>query len=327
MSRIAPRRTLVTGALVLGLALPTTAGIRRQGDLPEGPPVPGVADIVAAATAAGWDLPATAAALAGARWNLPVTRNDRVEAWIGFLQGRNRDKTGLWLERSGRYAPMIRQALRERGMPEDLVYLAFIESGFSPRAYSRAKAAGIWQFIAVTGRRYGLEVSSYVDERRDPLKATTAALDYLEKLHHRFGNWYLAAAAYNCGENRVARVLRERRENERGNEELFWRIAPYLPQETRDYVPLMLAAGFIGNEPEKYGFVDLAYHLPLTFETVEVPGGTRLAVVARAIKVDIGDVEELNPHLVRKMTPPGRVTEVRIPLGRTLVSSVASPVR
>lgn len=206
-------------------------------------------------------------------------------------------------------------------MPEDLVYLAFIESGFSPHAYSRAKAAGIWQFIAETGRRYGLEVSTYVDERRDPLKATTAALDYLDKLHHKFGNWHLAAAAYNAGENRVARILRERRENERGDEELFWRIAPYLPQETRDYVPLMLAASRIGKEPDKYGFVDLEYHLPLTFKTVEVRGGIRLAAVARAMHVALGDVDELNPHLVRKMTPPGRVTEVRIPLGSTLVSA------
>ena len=177
------------------------------------------------------------------------------------------------------------------------------ESGFSPSAYSRAKAAGIWQFIAETGRRHGLEVSSYVDERRDPLKATVAALE-------------LAAAAYNSGENRIARILRERREDARGNEELFWRIAPHLPQETRDYVPLMLAAGHIGKEPEKYGLVNLDYHVPLTFETVEVPGGTRLSTVARAIKVDADDVAELNPHLVRMMTPPGRLTEVRIPAGR-----------
>lgn len=280
-------------------------------------------DIAAEATGAGWDLPAPASALATLRWEPRVARDARVEVWIDYLQGRNRDRTELRLERSGRYAPMIRQALRDRGMPEDLVYLAFIESGFSPHAYSRAKAAGIWQFIAETGRRYGLEVSGYVDERRDPLKATTAALDYLDKLHHKFGNWHLAAAAYNAGENRVVRILRERRENERGDEELFWRIAPYLPQETRDYVPLMLAASRIGREPEKYGFVDLEYHLPLTFKTVEIPGGTRLAAVARAMRVDLVDVDELNPHLVRKMTPPGRVTEVRIPLARALVSAHA----
>jgi membrane-bound lytic murein transglycosylase D len=245
-------------------------------------------------------------------------RNAQVDAWIAFLRGRNREKTELWLQRSGRYAPMIRQALRLRGMPEDLVYLPFIESGFSPSAYSRARAAGIWQFIEETGRRYGLEVSSYVDERRDPFKATVAALAYLQKLHGQFGNWYLAAAAYNAGENRVARILRERRESAHGNEAVFWRIAPHLPQETRDYVPLMLAAGHIGKEPEKYGFVNLDYHVPLTFETVEVPGATRLSTVARAIKVDADDVEELNPHLVRKMTPPGRLMEVRIPAGRAL---------
>jgi membrane-bound lytic murein transglycosylase D len=139
-----------------------------------------------------------------------------------------------------------------------------------------------------------------------------------QKLHSQFGNWYLVAAAYNAGENRVARILRERREGAHGNEAVFWRIAPYLPQETRDYVPLMLAAGHIGKEPEKYGFVNLDYHVPLTFETVEVPGATRLSTVARAIKVDADEVEELNPHLVRKMTPPGRLMEVRIPAGRAL---------
>jgi membrane-bound lytic murein transglycosylase D len=300
MKRTAYKRTVVTGALLLGLGLPTAAVVQRRDGLAEaGRPVE----------------PLLAASVV---WDLPVTRNVQVETWISFLRGRNREKTELWLQRSGRYAPMIRQALRQRGMPEDLVYVAFIESGFSPSAYSRAKAAGIWQFIEETGRRYGLEVSSYVDERRDPFKATVAALDYLQKLHGQFGDWYLAAAAYNAGENRVARILRERREGTHRNEAVFWRIAPHLPQETRDYVPLMLAAGHIGKEPEKYGFVNLDYHVPLTFETVEVPGGIRLSTVARANKVDADDVEELNPHLVRKMTPPGRLTEVRIPAGRAL---------
>lgn len=307
MKRTAYKRTIVAGALLVGLGLPTPAVVQRRDGLPDdGRPV---ASLPA-------ELMTSAALAAGVLWDLPVTRNGQVETWISFLQGRNREKTALWLQRSGRYAPMIRQALRQRGMPEDLVYLAFIESGFSPGAYSRARAAGIWQFIAETGRRYGLEVSSYVDERRDPVKATVAALDYLQKLHGQFGDWYLAAAAYNAGENRVARILRERREDAHGNDAVFWRIAPHLPQETRDYVPLMLAAGHISKEPEKYGFVNLDYHVPLTFETVEVPGGTRLSTVARAIEVGAHDVEELNPHLVRKMTPPGRLTEVRIPTGR-----------
>lgn len=249
------------------------------------------------------------------RWDLPVTRNERVEMWIRFLVGRNREKTRLWLERSGRYAPFIRQELRARGMPEDLVYLALIESGFSPRAYSRARAAGLWQFIAETGRRYGLEVSAYVDERRDPIKSTRAALDYLQELYERFGSWYLAAAAYNTGENRVERVLRQRAGGARGDDALFWKIARYLPRETRDYVPLMLAAGHVAKEPEKYGFRGLNYHEPLAFEEVEVPAGTPLRVVAEAAGVAKEEVFELNPHLVTKATPPDRAWPVRIPVG------------
>ena len=259
---------------------------------------------------------ATAAVSSAVSWDLPVTRNDRVEKWIDFLSGRNRDKTELWIARSGRYAPMIRERLRERGMPEDLVYLAFIESGFSPKAYSRAHAAGIWQFIEETGERYGLEVSSYVDERRDPVKATDAALSYLEDLYEDFGSWYLAAAAYNTGENRVRRILRERAGGARGDDDLFWRIASHLPRETRDYVPLMLAAGHIGKEPEKFGFEGVEYHQPLRYESVMVPGGVSLRTVAKAANVDADDVADLNPHLVRGRTPPDRRYPVRLPVGR-----------
>ena len=147
MSWIAPKGLLGTGVLVLGLALPATGGKTKwQGDTPESPPVeqmqPEVADIAAKATGAGWDPSAIAAALGASRWDPRVTRNARVEVWIAFLQGRNRDRTELWLERSGRYAPMIRQALRDREMPEDLLYLAFIESGFSPHAYSPPRPRG-----------------------------------------------------------------------------------------------------------------------------------------------------------------------------------------
>jgi len=253
---------------------------------------------------------------AGAQWDLTVTRNDRVEYWIRFLQTRNREKTRLWLERSGRYMPMIQRELRARNMPQDLVYLALIESGFSPRAYSRAHAVGIWQFIAETGRRYGLEISPYVDERRDPIAATRAALDYLQDLYRRFGSWYLAAAAYNTGENRVERILRQRLGVTRGHDSLFWKIDQYLPRETRDYVPLMLAAAHIAKEPEKYGFRNLRYHAPLEFETVQVPGSVSLAAAAKAAEVSADVVRDLNPHLVRGMTPPGRTWTLRIPRGR-----------
>lgn len=251
----------------------------------------------------------------GVTWDLPVTRNQRVDQWINFLAGRNADKTRLWMERSGRYTPMIREQLRARGMPEDLIYLAFIESGYSPKAYSRAAASGIWQFIAETGKRYGLEVNSYVDERRDPVEATRAALDYLEELHGRFGSWYLAAAAYNTGENRVERILRQRAGGRKGDDALFWKIAPHLPRETRDYVPLMLAAGHIGKEPEKYGFDGVNYWEPLAFDTAWVPTQTSLSLIAKAAGVELSAVEDLNPHLLRKSTPPGRGWPVRIPRG------------
>ncbi|HSH46301.1 MAG TPA: LysM peptidoglycan-binding domain-containing protein, partial [Longimicrobiales bacterium] len=248
-------------------------------------------------------------------WDLTRAMNDRVEFWIDFLKGRNRDRTQLWLEREGRYGGYIRAQLRERGMPEDLLYLGMIESGLSPRAYSKAHAAGLWQFIAETGRRYGLEVSTYVDERRDPVAATTAALDYLSDLHERFGSWYLAAAGYNSGENRVERILRQRAGGRTGDDGLFWLIDGYLPRETRDYVPLMLAAAHIGKDPGSYGFHEVVLQAPLAFDEVEVEGGTPLRLVAEASSADLEEVEDLNPHLVRGVTPPGRSWRVRVPAG------------
>jgi membrane-bound lytic murein transglycosylase D len=252
-------------------------------------------------------------ALGSSSWDLTVTRNDRVERFIGFLSRGNADNTRLYLERSGRYAPYIREQLRARGMPEDLVYLAFIESGFTPRAYSRAAASGLWQFIEETGERYGLQVTNYVDERRDPIESTRAALDYLQELHGTFGSWYLAAAAYNTGENRVARILRERVGGRKGDDELFWRIAAYLPRETRDYVPLMLAAGHIGKNPEQFGFAEVEYQAPLAFDTAWVPVQSSLALVAQASGVEESVIRDLNPHLVRGVTPPGRAWAVRVP--------------
>jgi membrane-bound lytic murein transglycosylase D len=251
----------------------------------------------------------------GSTWDLPKTHNDRVQRWIDYLTGPNRDRMRVWLEREGRYGGLIRERLRERGMPEDLLYLGMIESGLSPKAYSHAHASGLWQFISATGQRYGLEVSTWVDERRDPVKATDAALDYLSDLHDRFGSWYLAAAAYNSGENRVERILRQRVNGRKGSEALFWLIDDYLPRETRDYVPLMLAAAHIGKNPGKYGFHEVALEPPLSYEPVEVPGGVPLSALAEAAGVERAAVEALNPHLMRGITPPGRAWEVRLPVG------------
>ena len=300
-------KMLGVGTVVAGLSLTAAWSLGRGGSEVEEAPVEVMLETPAAAK------------VEAVVWDLPVTHNESVEAWIGFLQGYNADKTRLWLERKGKYAPMIRAELRRRGMPEDLLYLALIESGFSPKAYSKAAASGLWQFIAETGRRYGLEVSPEVDERRDPIRSTSAALDYLQDLYERFGSWYLAAAAYNTGENRVDRILRERAGGARGDDALFWKIAPYLPRETRDYVPLMLAAGHIAKEPEKYGFADLEYHSPLEFETVWVPGATELGLVAEASGVDGSAVTELNPHLTRGRTPSSRAYAVRVPPGGRVV--------
>jgi membrane-bound lytic murein transglycosylase D len=303
-------RTFVVGVVALVVALTTVWAINRDGVPIESAPAEELLELVAAESE-------VAEGVGEPTWDLTVTSNDRVDFWIDFLKGRNYDKTRLWLERSGRYAPMIRGELRARGMPEDLLYLALIESGFSPRAYSRAHASGIWQFIEETGRRYGLRVSSYLDERRDPVKSTVAALDYLEELYDRFGSWYLAAAAYNTGENRVDRILRERVGGKRGDDALFWRIAPYLPRETRDYVPLMLAAGYIAKEPAKYGFEDLEYHAPLEYEAVSVPSATTLRSIARAAGISQEEVQDLNPHLLQGVTPPGQNWSVRLPRGRS----------
>ncbi|HSJ05244.1 MAG TPA: LysM peptidoglycan-binding domain-containing protein [Longimicrobiales bacterium] len=258
-------------------------------------------------------------------WDLPVTRNESVDQWIEFLAGRNYQRTRLWLERTGMYGPMIRSELRARGMPEDLLYLALIESGLSPRAYSKAAASGMWQFIAETGRRYGLEITGEVDERRDPVKSTTAALAYLQELHDRFGSWYLAAAAYNTGENRIGRIMRETFGTERGTDDKFWEIAHRLPRETRDYVPLMLAAGHIGKEPERYGFHGLQYQDPLAFEQVWVPGAVDLSMVAQAAGVDESDIREMNLHLMRGRTPANRGWSVRMPAGSRVAFEAAFP--
>jgi membrane-bound lytic murein transglycosylase D len=259
-------------------------------------------------------------------WDLPSDRTERVDFFIDFLKGERFDDMTEWLERIGKYGPMIREELAARNMPQDLLFLAIIESGLDPNAYSAADAAGIWQFIEPTGERYGLEVSRYVDERRDPVKATAAALTYLQELHDRFDSWFLAAASYNTGENRVGRIMEEVTGSERGSDQDYWKISDRLPRETRDYVPLMVAAGHIAKDPRGFGFPELQFQDPLRFDVVRVPGGTPLADVAEAAGADLAEVLDLNPHLVREQTPPDRDWDVRIPEGsdRTFAANFAA---
>jgi membrane-bound lytic murein transglycosylase D len=307
MAKDGKRRTIVgliaglLGLIGLGKATPKTGNGAARGR-------------IAAAAMTGEASPVTET-IVGSEWDLPVERNERVDYWIDFLTKEKRDRTEQWLQRLGYYAPMIQAKLEERGMPRDLVFLAMAESGFDPTAYSRAHASGIWQFVAETGRRYGLEVSEYVDERNDPIKSTDAALDYLQELYDRFGSWYLAAAAYNTGENRVERILNERAGGRRGDESLYWEIGEYLPRETRDYVPIMLAVGHIAKDPEAYGFKNVRYEAPMRFEEIRVEPGTSLEEIAREENVDLDELRRLNAHLVRGQTPPDREWDVRIPVG------------
>jgi membrane-bound lytic murein transglycosylase D len=199
-------------------------------------------------------------------------------------------------------------------MPEELLYLAMIESGFVTTATSRVSASGVWQFMGATARAFGLKVDYWVDERRDPVRATDAALDYLEELYEMLGSWYLAAAAYNAGPAVVQRALDREKATLPDDEDIYWRIAEYLPTETRNYVPKMLAATLIAQQPEHFGFA-VEKSFPYLFDQVLVPGGTSLVQVSRALGVHPALIRELNPHLIRGVTPPGGGHLVRVPQG------------
>jgi membrane-bound lytic murein transglycosylase D len=252
----------------------------------------------------------------GPDWDLPNLDHERVDYWVEKFTTSKRGEFSRFLSRSGRYVPMISAKLEERGMPQDLIYLAMIESGFNPKAYSPAHASGLWQFISETGRRYGLDINQAVDERNDPVKATDAALDYITYLHNRFGSWYLAAAGYNSGENRVGRIMREVTGSERGDEYSYYRIWDRLPRETRDYVPLMVAAARIAKDPARYGFDDVEIAEPLHFDEVMVDPATPLSVVAEAAGSTVAELRELNPHFKLNRTRNDMPSAVRVPSGR-----------
>jgi membrane-bound lytic murein transglycosylase D len=258
---------------------------------------------------------ASAAASSGSSWDLPNLDNPRVDHFVEMFSTSKRAEFSRFLGRSGRYIPMIQAKLEQRGMPQDLIYLAMIESGFNPKAYSPAAASGLWQFIAETGQRYGLDINRAVDERNDPEKATDAALDYLSELHDRFGSWYLAAAAYNTGENRVARIMREETGSEKGTEESYYAIADRLPKETRDYVPLMIAAARISKDPAKYGFGKVEIEEPLAYEEIVAEPASSLSAIAKAAGVTVDQIKHLNPQLKLNRTRDDQRSIVRVPTG------------
>lgn len=246
-------------------------------------------------------------------FDFPVVENEKVHYYLDYFSGSIRTTFNRWLERSGRYLPLMQGIFEEEGLPLDLTYLALVESGFNVRAYSWAHAAGPWQFIQSTGIEYGLNSDWWWDERRDFEKSTRAAARFLKHLHQRFdGDWYLALAAYNCGPGRVSRAI------ERTGSSDFWELSRQnaIPAETRNYVPKLLAALIIAKQPEKYGFEDIRFMEPLAFETVELTGPLDLEVAARLCDVPVDKVKNLNPELKRWCTPPGiSKYPLRIPAG------------
>jgi membrane-bound lytic murein transglycosylase D len=247
---------------------------------------------------------------------LPLEVNPRVERWIEQLRTNRRADFDLLLERSGIYGDLVRSELRERGMPEELLYLAMIESGLSPLAESHREAVGLWQFRDAAARDYGLRMDGHVDERRDPVRATEAALDYLFWLRARFGSWYLAIAAYNAGPARIERVLELYADGRTGDEQLYWEILRHLPRETREYVPRLIATTILAAEAEASGVEVESSSPAYSYDQVYVPGGTRFGAVARWLGVEVEILEDLNPHLVRGETPPDEIWPLRVPRGR-----------
>lgn len=249
--------------------------------------------------------------LAGETNDVPIVLNDPVLSCIDLYQGPLKDWFMTALARGGRYLPRIRQVFASEGIPQDLAYLALVESAFKNTALSRAKAKGMWQFMPYTGRRFGLTQDWWVDERSAPDKATRAAAQYLKFLHETFGDWNLAMAAYNAGEGKVSRSL------ERSGTGDFWslRNTRYLALETRNYVPMIHAAIVVAKAPEKYGF-EVQPDPALEYETVPVRGATDLRVIAECVGTGLDDVQYLNPELRRLATPAHRTFDLRVPKGR-----------
>jgi membrane-bound lytic murein transglycosylase D len=282
--------------------------------------------------------PGGANALADAvTWDIDVATfnsHDRVQYYLDFFQSRGRERMSIWLGRMPRYEAMVRERLQRENLPGDLVYLALIESGFSNTATSRAKAVGMWQFMKATARLYGLRVDSWVDDRRDPYRATDAAARHLRDLNRRFGSLYLAAAAYNAGSGKVSRGLVRLPDEESdsvNSDATFFRLydTKWLRRETKDYVPKLIAAALIAKQPHRYGFNPVRAE-PAPYDSIVVPDMTGLDVIARLADTTVAAIRELNPQYLRLTTPPGTRSLIRLPLGRgasTIAAYAELPAR
>lgn len=253
-----------------------------------------------------------------ADFDIPIVLNERTQNWMVYFLTRGRGHFVRWLARAERYDPLLRTALKEAGLPQDLVYQSMIESGFNPYATSRAAAVGVWQFMPRTGKYYDLTLDWWVDERRDPVRATVAAIRYLSYLYRLFGKWELATAAYNAGEGKIGKAIKMY-----GTDD-FWELSAahrsYLKPETKHYVPKMMAAAILSKYADRYGLLaekkpedQLS---PWDHDVVQVPEATDLAAVAKITGRELEEIQAMNPHLKRGFTPPGVENyELNIPRG------------
>lgn len=253
---------------------------------------------------------------------IPTEVNALVEKWIGYFQGKGRRHMERYLARSTRYEKLMKKVLRDNGLPEDIFYIALIESGFSSQATSHAAAVGYWQFIRGTGKRYGLEISRFVDERRDPVLATQAAAEYFKGLYSVFGSWYLSMASYNVGENRVKKEVVKNTTRD------FWELAKKsrLPKETINYVPKFIAAKLIAKDPEKYGFDGIDYLPPVEFDSIRVTQATNLRLMAEKLNYNYEDFKAINPKFKGEVAPlkPDSTLDLRIPPGMKEAALIAA---
>ncbi len=254
-----------------------------------------------------WNIENTAVSVSpreDVRYDFPVVMNKQVNMYLDLFQNKQRRQFNQWLERSTKYRTLMEAELARAGLPLDLVYLSMIESAFYPRAYSRSRAVGLWQFMSATGKEYHLKIDKYVDERRDAEKSTKAAVHYLSDLYNAFGDWHLAVAAYNGGPGKIRGGLK------RYKVDNFWDLAShkYLKMETKRYVPKLIAAIIIAKDPEKYGFFDIQYEEPLQYDSLEVHPGMSLGAVAMISNSSTREIKQLNQELRKGITPLNRAS-------------------